>query len=199
MLITSESPGAVVPLQEHLARTGTPTTAPNTQGKSTIAGLYGIPDTEKTALLGPLKQELSEKDLVSFDGSDTIASVTQGGLDAFRQKDEASQAHHHGQAIEAIAKKCRESDRVGVVVGHLRCWVGKGVEEVFTRSLPRVNWREEVRIRPGSSLLPLRTACVRDSCCYPQTHIRAWLESCLPVARPDDAFIDSILGRPAKE
>lgn len=85
------------------------------------------------------------------------------------------------------------------VVGHLRCWVGKPVKRLFTRSLSRGNWREEVRIRTGSSLLPFRTVCGRGSNSYLQTNIRAWLKSCLPVAQPDDAFIDSILDRPAKE
>lgn len=44
-----------------------------------------------------------------------IASVVQGGLDAFQQMDEASQGRHHRLTIETIVQQYRDGGSVGVV------------------------------------------------------------------------------------
>ncbi|ROW16779.1 hypothetical protein VPNG_01530 [Cytospora leucostoma] len=112
----------------------TPLPDPTIHGKPTIVGIYGIQGCGKTTLINHLKQELPEKDFAFFDGSQMLASVTQGGLNTFQQMDEAMQAHYRGLSIQAIAQQCSESGRVGVVAGHLTLWVEDEAKPVFTQS-----------------------------------------------------------------
>ncbi|ROW04544.1 hypothetical protein VMCG_04960 [Cytospora schulzeri] len=99
MLVFTDSPGGV-PLQDHApAQPEPPSTRPGPQEKPKIVGIYAIQGCGKSTLIERLKKLLGETDFAFFEGFDIIASVVQGGLDAFKQMDEATQARQRGLAI----------------------------------------------------------------------------------------------------
>lgn len=102
MSISSNNPGGGVSLEKHSPPTLIQNTLPvpnphKAQGLSVSTVFRGVARHH-------LKQALGETYFAFFDGWGIIASVVQGGLDAFQQMDEASQGHHHRLAIEAIVK-----------------------------------------------------------------------------------------------
>lgn len=103
---SSDLPGGVTPLREEFHE------------KPIIVGIYGISGCGKTTLLQTLKDELGERDFSFFDGSDMIASVVDGGVDAFREMNGRDQIEYRGRAIKAIAQECVTAGKVGVVAGH---------------------------------------------------------------------------------
>ena len=61
--------------------------------KAVVVGLYGVPGSGKTFLLNQLKQELGQTHFAFYEGSEMIASVVPGGLDAFQSMEEQEKAH----------------------------------------------------------------------------------------------------------
>ena len=92
------------------------------EDKPIIVGLYGIPGSGKTYLLNQLKQELEEKYFAFFEGSQMIASIVPGGLDAFQKMEEQEKIKSRRLAIAAILKDCTDSGKVGIVTGHFMFW-----------------------------------------------------------------------------
>jgi len=45
-----------------------------------------------------------------------------GGLEAFKKLDEDGKRQRRGEAIAKIGQECSESEKVGVVAGHLMLW-----------------------------------------------------------------------------
>lgn len=87
-----------------------------------VIGLYGVPGAGKTFLMNKLKQQLGEERFVFFEGSEVIASVTTGGLDAFKKLDESEKAEYRKLAVQKIKSTCSETRKVGIVTGHLSFW-----------------------------------------------------------------------------
>ncbi|GLB07490.1 hypothetical protein AtubIFM57258_002831 [Aspergillus tubingensis] len=87
-----------------------------------VIGLYGVPGAGKTFLMNKLKQQLGEEHFVFFEGSEIIASVTTGGLDAFKKLDESEKAEYRKRAVQKIKSTCSETRKVGIVTGHLSFW-----------------------------------------------------------------------------
>ncbi|KUI63674.1 Shikimate kinase [Cytospora mali] len=131
-MIPDGSGGGVVPQVDSIP-TETAMTSLTLREKPIVVGIYGIQGCGKTTLINRLKQELGESQFAFFDGSHIIASTVKGGLDVFKNMDEAQQAHHRGLAIQAIAQQCHDTGRVGVVAGHLTLWDGGEAKAVFTR------------------------------------------------------------------
>ncbi|MCJ1360183.1 MAG: hypothetical protein MMC33_010186 [Icmadophila ericetorum] len=96
--------------------------------KPIVIGLYGVPGSGKTFLLGQLQQELGQENFTFYDGSKIIATVVPEGLGAFQQMKEAEKLYWRELAIKTIGKTCAESGRVAVVAGHFMFWDQK--EEV---------------------------------------------------------------------
>ncbi|KAL3475179.1 uracil phosphoribosyltransferase-domain-containing protein [Aspergillus californicus] len=53
-----------------------------------VIGLYGIPGCEKSYLMKQLSKDLGDSQFTYFEGSEVIQSITPGGLDAFKKKEE---------------------------------------------------------------------------------------------------------------
>jgi adenylylsulfate kinase-like enzyme len=51
--------------------------------KAKIVGLYGISGSGKSFLLNQLKQELNHERFLFYEGSEAIADLVPGGLEAF--------------------------------------------------------------------------------------------------------------------
>ncbi|RAO68305.1 uncharacterized protein BHQ10_004317 [Talaromyces amestolkiae] len=88
----------------------------------TIVGLYGIPGSGKSFLLDTLKQGLGQEPFMFYDGSQVIADVTPGGLEAFQSLSEESKANIRERAINKIKQEARDSSKVAIVAGHAMLW-----------------------------------------------------------------------------
>ncbi|KAF2010838.1 hypothetical protein BU24DRAFT_444083 [Aaosphaeria arxii CBS 175.79] len=90
--------------------------------QAVVVGIYGVPGCGKTYLLRQLKQLLQQESFTFHDGSEVIANIVPGGLDAFQKQNEQEQMHWRGVAIDRIKQECVESGRTAVVAGHLMLW-----------------------------------------------------------------------------
>lgn len=90
--------------------------------KAVVVGLYGLPGSGKSFLLNQLKQELGQTQFAFYEGSEMIATVVPGGLDAFQGMGEQEKAHWRGHAIGAIEKSSADSGKVAIVAGHFMFW-----------------------------------------------------------------------------
>jgi ABC-type lipoprotein export system ATPase subunit len=69
--------------------------------------LFGISGSGKSFLLEDLGQNLSPAELAFFEGSDKIASLIPGGLEAFHKLDAQDKSDLCGQVIDAQNKRVR--------------------------------------------------------------------------------------------
>lgn len=93
--------------------------------RAVVVGLYGIPGSGKTTLLNQLKQNLGQTQFAFYEGSEMIASVVPGGLDAFQRTKEEEKAHWRQCAVDVIGKHSAKSRQVAVVAGHFMFWLEK--------------------------------------------------------------------------
>ena len=90
--------------------------------KAKVVGLYGIPGSGKTFLLNWLAQLLEQEHFQFHEGSQEIADLVPGGLDAFQKLDDAEKLHWRQLAIDTVGRKATESGRIAVVAGHFMFW-----------------------------------------------------------------------------
>lgn len=90
--------------------------------KPTVIGIYGVPGCGKTFLLRQLEQELGRERIDFYEGSEVIAGLVPGGLDAFKKLPQQNKEHWRRLAIDKIGKTCADNGRVAVVAGHLMFW-----------------------------------------------------------------------------
>ncbi|GKZ44518.1 hypothetical protein AbraIFM66951_006722 [Aspergillus brasiliensis] len=140
-----------------------------------IIGLYGVSGSGKTFIMKKLEQELGEMRLAFFEGSEVIASVTTGGLDAFKKLDEAGKAEYRKRAILKIKSICIETSKVGIVTGHLTFWDDERCDHpmkvytqedlnTFTHILRRTNVSSSHLSRwQGYELTELRHLCAENN------------------------------------
>lgn len=83
-----------------------------------LVGLYGLPGCGKTTLLNQLKNRLSEKDFLLFEGSEEVGRAAGGGLEAFKRLSPLAQERIREAAIGKIQSACKASGKAGVVTGH---------------------------------------------------------------------------------
>lgn len=79
---------------------------PTDCAKPVIIGLYGLPGAGKTFWLDKLKTVLGNDDFAFYDGSDIIAAVTPGGLEAFQDLMQEVQSRCRERAIARIKQEC---------------------------------------------------------------------------------------------
>lgn len=90
--------------------------------ESTIVGLYGVSGSGKSFILEILKQSLGQEPFMFYEGSQVIAAVTPGGLEAFQSSSEESKADLREHAINRIKEEARDSGKVAIVAGHAMLW-----------------------------------------------------------------------------
>ena len=117
---SSNMPSSTADLQLNQSTTSDNRSA--SDAKAVVVGLYGLPGSGKSFLLNQLKQELGQTQFMFYEGSEMIATVVPGGLDAFQGMGEQEKAHWRGHAIGAIAKSCADSGKVAIVAGHFMFW-----------------------------------------------------------------------------
>ncbi|KAI5300451.1 hypothetical protein KEM56_002451 [Ascosphaera pollenicola] len=88
-----------------------------------VIGLYGIKGCGKSFLLDKLKNLLDHGKYMFVEGSEELASVVPGGLDAFNDdKDPESRTAARERAIKSIAERCKQDDKIAIVAGHFSLW-----------------------------------------------------------------------------
>ncbi|KAI0593850.1 uracil phosphoribosyltransferase-domain-containing protein [Biscogniauxia sp. FL1348] len=92
------------------------------EGKPTVVGLYGIPGSGKTHLLQQLQKGPVTELFKFYEGSEVIASLITGGLDAFRKLGDQEKTHFRQLAIGRIQQDCLGSGKSAVVTGHFMFW-----------------------------------------------------------------------------
>ena len=104
--------------------------------RAVVVGIYAIPGAGKTFLLDQLKQELRKEYFAFYEGSEMIAAVVPGGLEAFQGLEEPEKQHWRQLAIDTIGRKCADNGQVAVVAGHLMFWPEEeeAGQPVYTRS-----------------------------------------------------------------
>ena len=117
---SSNMPGSTSDLQPN--QFTTPEMRSASDHKAVVVGLYGVPGSGKTFLLNQLKQELGQTHFAFYEGSEMIASVVPGGLDAFQSMEEQEKAHWRRRAIDVIGENCADSGQIAVVAGHFMFW-----------------------------------------------------------------------------
>ncbi|CAJ2507206.1 Uu.00g083920.m01.CDS01 [Anthostomella pinea] len=96
-----------------------------TTTKPTIIGLYGISGSGKTTLLQQVRETLDTDNFSFFEGTDEIAKLVDGGIEAFKKMDEGVKSLYRQAAIKGVAKACVDSGKAGIVTGHYMLW-GEG-------------------------------------------------------------------------
>lgn len=91
-------------------------------GKPVVVGLYGLPGAGKTYTLKELERHLGTEDVALYEGSEQIAKLVPGGLEAFKKMDDAEKVHWRELAIEKIGKASAASGKPAVVTGHFMFW-----------------------------------------------------------------------------
>lgn len=101
-----------------------------------VIGLYGLPGSGKSFLLNELKHRLEHEHFAFYEGSEVIASLVPGGLQAFKSPDLQRKTHWREQAIKKIGEECADSGRIGIVTGHFMFWAENGIagQPVHTES-----------------------------------------------------------------
>lgn len=118
--VSSRMPGPTTEPQPNLPTAIEIRSASN--NKAVVVGLYGVPGSGKTFLLDQLKQELGERHFAFYEGSEKIATLIPGGLDAFQKLEEREKVQWRQLAIDTIGKESAESGQVAVVTGHFMFW-----------------------------------------------------------------------------
>ncbi|MDI1493105.1 MAG: hypothetical protein OHK93_004892 [Ramalina farinacea] len=72
--------------------------------------------------MGQLKEWLGHEDFTFHEGSEQIAKLVPGGLEAFKKMKDNEKEHWRKLAIETIGKESAESGKPAIVTGHYMFW-----------------------------------------------------------------------------
>ncbi|KEZ40761.1 Uncharacterized protein SAPIO_CDS8714 [Scedosporium apiospermum] len=124
--------------------------------RSVIIGIYGVPGSGKSYLLGELKSA-PKSPFTFYEGSEVIGDLVPGGLPAFKKLGEAMQTTWRGLAISRIQRECQEVRATGVVTGHYMFW-DEGKEEG-----DRVITKADLEVYTHIIYLDIPASAIRDS------------------------------------
>ncbi|KAL6409771.1 hypothetical protein AUP68_06166 [Ilyonectria robusta] len=154
--------------------------------KPTVIGLYGISGSGKSFLLSRLREELGQVEFAFFEGSDKIASLVPGGLEAFHKLDEQSKSNFRGQAIDAIREESAHSGRVAIVTGHLMFWSEEHAagQPVYT-SNDLQTFTHAIYLNISAEVISQRRLDdkLKDRTLMPVDHLHKWQEAEISAMR----------------
>lgn len=105
--------------------------------KARVVGLYGIKGCGKSFLLNKLQTLFDNGTYLFVEGSEALASVVPGGLDAFNNSYDADDRQRaRERAIVSIRDRCEKEGKVAIVAGHFSLWNSKenGPAPIYTES-----------------------------------------------------------------
>ena len=101
-----------------VANRGAYTTPNDNFVRPIVVGLYGLPGSGKSTLLRNLTQELDSHHFMLCEGSEQIAKVCPGGLDAFKALSVTDKTTYREKAIQSVQQECLVNGRSAVLAGH---------------------------------------------------------------------------------
>ncbi|KAI2709116.1 hypothetical protein CBS147332_6175 [Penicillium roqueforti] len=115
-----------------------------TSFKPVIIGLYGLPGSGKSFRLEELKTVLDNDKFAFYDGSNVIAPVTPGGLEAFQILTKEGKNNARERAIARVKQECSNTGKSAIVAGHFMFWAeedehGQCHDILFTLVSPLVS------------------------------------------------------------
>ncbi|KAM0438703.1 hypothetical protein ACHAPT_001460 [Fusarium lateritium] len=90
--------------------------------KPMVIGLYGIPGSGKSFLMNHLKSHALHGSFAFYEGSEMIANLVPGGLQAFQALGEQRKASWRERAIEEIKEDALANEKTAIVTGHFMFW-----------------------------------------------------------------------------
>ncbi|QPC70838.1 hypothetical protein HYE68_001590 [Fusarium pseudograminearum] len=157
-----------------------------TSPKPIVIGLYGISGSGKSFLLEYLRQKLSPAEFILFEGSDKIASLIPGGLEAFHKLGAQDKSNLRGHAIDAISKESHDSGRTAIVTGHLMFWKEQDAfgQLVYT-SNDLATFTHIIYLNMPAGLISKRRLNDerKDRSVVSQDHLRRWQETEISLLR----------------
>ena len=99
-----------------------PRLKPTGDFKPVIIGLYGLPGSGKSFRLEELKTVLNNDKFAFYDGSNVIAAVTPGGLEAFQKLAKEAKNDSRERAIARVKQECSNTGKSAIVAGHFMFW-----------------------------------------------------------------------------
>ena len=120
--VSTNIQGLTAHLGDNQNQPSNPKNRSGTVHKAVVVGLYGVPGSGKTFLLKQLEQQLGQTHFAFYEGSNTIATLVPGGLDAFQKMEEQEKRHWRQRAVDTIGKECADSGQIAVVTGHFMFW-----------------------------------------------------------------------------
>ncbi|KAL8936979.1 MAG: hypothetical protein Q9216_004656 [Gyalolechia sp. 2 TL-2023] len=115
-------------------------TSPATQtaisDKPVIVGFYGLPGSGKSFHLTWLKKFMGWENFEFYEGSEVIAKIVPGGLEAFKTLEKQKQTEWRQRAIDKIGSECKASKKTALVAGHFMFWDNgqEFAEPVYTQN-----------------------------------------------------------------
>lgn len=110
----------------------------STTPKPTLIGIYGLPGSGKSTVLGRLKNSLPSDVFTIYEDSEIIASLmgSERGLDDFHALSEEEKTQYRERGVIQIREECQSMGRTGVVAGHYMFWSRDSEEEtvVWTKA-----------------------------------------------------------------
>ncbi|UZP39060.1 hypothetical protein NXS19_006876 [Fusarium pseudograminearum] len=154
--------------------------------KPTVIGLYGISGSGKSFLLEYLRQKLNPAEFILFEGSDKIASLIPGGLEAFHKLDAQDKSNLRGHAIDAISKESHDSGRTAIVTGHLMFWKEQDASgQLVYTSNDLAMFTHIIYLNMPAGLISQRRLNdeQKDRSVVSQDHLRRWQETDISLLR----------------
>ncbi|KAJ8610774.1 hypothetical protein MRB53_038325 [Persea americana] len=104
--------------------------------KPTVIGLYGLPGCGKSTMLRSTKDRFGTQSFDFLEGSDAIANVVPGGLEAFKALPATEKVDLRGQAILKVAKDALAKGCVAVLAGYCSFWpaIDDTISWIFTEA-----------------------------------------------------------------
>ncbi|KAI0141191.1 uracil phosphoribosyltransferase-domain-containing protein [Hypoxylon sp. NC0597] len=96
---------------------------PSGKKKPVVIGIYGLPGSGKSFLLDQLKYGHRHEEFRFYEGSELIAKLVPGGLEAFQKLDKREhQDYWRKLAIDKVGQEAAESGNTIIITGHLMFW-----------------------------------------------------------------------------
>lgn len=151
-----------------------------TSSNAIVIGIYGVPGCGKSFLLEQLKNDLGRDQFDFYDGSQAIANLIPGGLEAFNTFSDHEKTHWRQVAIRGIRDTCTISGRAAIVAGHFMFWSeGDEVGKTVCTAADLTTYTHIIYLdTPASTIVTQREGDTKRSRpLQSQSHLQRWKDA----------------------
>jgi hypothetical protein len=145
-----------------------------------VVGLYGVPGSGKTFLLNQHKNLNRGYCWEYFEGSEMIAQIVPGGLDAFQDMDDEQKPNWRKRAIDTVSQRCVDSGNPGLVTGHFMFWPeGQETGQEIHTERDLATFTHIIYLDTPADLVAQRRLEDKERIrpCFSTTHLRKWQQA----------------------